>query len=74
MNYYNEIKNKLIDNEVYKKVKDYSKNRNNLVLIMQQVNYFMNQEINMEKELLKNIQKDQLQKSVETIMKEHLEE
>ena len=28
MNYYNEIKNKLIDNEVYKKVKDYSKNRN----------------------------------------------
>ena len=29
-NYYNEIKNKLIDNEVYKKVKDYSKNRNNL--------------------------------------------
>ena len=30
MNYYNEIKNKLIDNEVYKKVKDYSKNRNDL--------------------------------------------
>ena len=30
MKYYNEIKNKLIDNEVYKKVKDYSKNRNNL--------------------------------------------
>ena len=30
MNYYNEIKNKLIDNEVYKKVKDYSKNRNEL--------------------------------------------
>lgn len=29
-NYYNEIKNKLIDNEVYKKVKDYSKNRNDL--------------------------------------------
>ena len=28
MNYYNEIKNKLIDNEVYKRVKDYSKNRN----------------------------------------------
>ena len=28
MKYYNEIKNKLIDNEVYKKVKDYSKNRN----------------------------------------------
>lgn len=25
MNYYNEIKNELINNEVYKKVKDYSK-------------------------------------------------
>ena len=25
MNYYNEIKNKLIDNEMYSKVKDYSK-------------------------------------------------
>ena len=30
MKYYNEIKSKLIDNEVYKKVKDYSKNRNDL--------------------------------------------
>ena len=30
MNYYNEIKNELINNEVYKKVKDYSKNRNEL--------------------------------------------
>ena len=30
MNYYNEIKNILIDNEVYKRVKDYSKNRNEL--------------------------------------------
>ena len=30
MNYYNEIKNTLIKNETYKKVKDYSKNRNNL--------------------------------------------
>ena len=26
--YYNEIKNKLIDNEIYAKVKDYSKERN----------------------------------------------
>ena len=31
MNYYNEIKNELINNEVYKKVKDYSKNRNDLM-------------------------------------------
>ena len=30
MNYYDEIKNRLISNEVYKKVKDYSKNRNDL--------------------------------------------
>lgn len=31
MNYYNEIKNKLIDNEIYSKVKDYSKERYNLI-------------------------------------------
>ena len=30
MNYYNEIKNELINNEAYKKVKDYSKNRSDL--------------------------------------------
>ena len=30
MNYYNEIKNELINNEVYKKAKDYSKNRSDL--------------------------------------------
>ena len=30
MNYYNEIKEQIINNEVYKKVKDYSKNRNEL--------------------------------------------
>ena len=30
MNYYNEIKNELINNEVYKKVKDYSKNKHDL--------------------------------------------
>ena len=28
MNYYDEIKNKLIDNEIYENVKDYSKERN----------------------------------------------
>ena len=31
MNYYKEIKNKLIDNEVYSKVKDYSKERNKVI-------------------------------------------
>ena len=30
MNYYEKIKNELINNEVYKKVKDYSKNKNDL--------------------------------------------
>ena len=31
MNYYDEIKNKLIDNEIYERVKDYSKERNRVV-------------------------------------------
>ena len=31
MNYYNEIKNKIIDNEVYVKVKDYSKERHKVI-------------------------------------------
>ena len=31
MNYYKEIKNKLIDNEIYQKVKDYSKERNKVM-------------------------------------------
>ncbi len=30
MNYYNEIKNELLNNEIYKKAKDYSKNKNDL--------------------------------------------
>ena len=30
MNYYEEIKRKLMNNEVYKRVKDYSKNRSDL--------------------------------------------
>ena len=31
MNYYNEIKSKLIDNEIYNRVKDYSKERNRVI-------------------------------------------
>lgn len=31
MNYYNEIKSKLIDNEIYSKVKDYSKERHKVI-------------------------------------------
>ena len=30
MNYYNQIKEELTNNEIYKKSKDYSKNRNDL--------------------------------------------
>ena len=30
MNYYDEIKKELVNNEIYKRVKDYSKNRNEL--------------------------------------------
>ena len=30
MDYYNEINNELTNNEIYKKVKDYSKNRSDL--------------------------------------------
>ena len=31
MNYYNEIKNKIIDNEIYSKIKNYSKERNTVI-------------------------------------------
>ena len=31
MNYYNQIKEELLNNEIYKKVKDYSKNKNDLI-------------------------------------------
>ena len=31
MNYYEEIKNKIIDDEVYSKVKDYSKERHKVI-------------------------------------------
>ena len=30
MNYYNEIKQELINNKIYNKIKDYSKNKNSL--------------------------------------------
>lgn len=31
MNYYNQIKRKIIDNEIYLKTKDYSKERNTVI-------------------------------------------
>ena len=43
MNYYNEIKNKLVDNEIYSKVKDYSKGRHKVLhsLILEDIESFM---------------------------------
>ena len=35
MNYYDEIKNKIIDNEVYSKVKDYSKERHKIITYLE---------------------------------------
>ena len=32
MNYYNEIKNKLIDNEIYSRLKDYSKEKHKVII------------------------------------------
>lgn len=32
MNYYNEIKNKMIDNEIYERVKDYSKEKHRVII------------------------------------------
>ena len=31
MNYYNQIKEQLLNNEAYRKIKDYSKNKNELI-------------------------------------------
>lgn len=55
MNYYKEIKNKIIDNELYKRVKDYSKNRSDLNTYYNVVDCFLKQVKIMEKELLKII-------------------
>ena len=38
MNYYNEIREYIINNEITKKVKDYSKNKSDLILIIMLVN------------------------------------
>ena len=52
MDYYNEIKTELINNEITKKVKDYSKNRSDLNTIIMLVNYFLKLVNIMEKMLL----------------------
>ena len=41
MNYYNEIKKELIDNEINKRIKDYSKNNYELQKYLMLVNYFL---------------------------------
>lgn len=45
MNYYNEIKRELIDNELNKKVKDYSKNKYEIQKYYMLVNFYRKQEI-----------------------------
>ena len=52
MNYYNEIKTELINNEITKRVKDYSKNRSDLNTIIMLVNYLLKLVNIMEKMLL----------------------
>ena len=59
MNYYNEIKNKLIDNEVYVRIKKIQKKEIKLSHILRQLNYLMKSEINMGIILQPNIQKNQ---------------
>lgn len=42
MNYYNEIRNKLVDNEINKRVKDYSKNKYELEIYYEEcVNFII---------------------------------
>ena len=50
MNYYNEIKTELINNEITKRVKHYSKNRSDLNTIIMLVNYFLKLVNSTEKE------------------------
>lgn len=48
MNYYNEIKNKLIDNETYLRVKDYSKEKHKAITYFEIGKLFNEQVANME--------------------------
>lgn len=49
MNYYNEIKNKLIDNEIYSKVKDYSKERHKVITYFEVGKFWMKLVVSMER-------------------------
>ena len=57
VNYYTEIKNELINNEITKKVKDYSKNRNDLNTYYNVCKLLSEAGKHYEKVLLKNILK-----------------
>ena len=57
VNYYTEIKNELINNEITKKVKDYSKNRNDLNTYYNVGKLLSEAGKHYEKVLLKNILK-----------------
>ena len=74
MNYYNEIKNKIIDNEIYSKVKDYSKERHR-VITYYEIGRLLNEA---GKGYGKNIIKQYSEKLVievgKNIMKEHFME
>ena len=58
MNYYTEIKNELINNEITKKVKDYSKNRSDLTTYYNVGKLLSEAGKHYEKVLLKNILKN----------------
>lgn len=55
MNYYNEIKNELINNEINRKVKSYSINKSDLNTYYNVGKLLLDAEINMVKILLKSI-------------------
>ncbi len=46
--YYTLIKNKLIDNEIYERVKDYSKERNKVITYFE-IGKLLKQDLDMEK-------------------------
>ena len=69
MNYYNEIKNKLIDNEIYSKVKDYSKDRHK-VKVYYEIGRLLNEA---GKEYGKNVIKQYAEKLIVEVGKKYNE-
>ena len=58
MNYYNEIKNKLVDNEIYSKVKDYSKERHKVITYYEIGKLLSEVESAYGESIIKNMQKN----------------